>query len=146
MVCRHNDPWMSTRRREVPLRTRQVRRSRDVLAEAIPRLLHGEALSREETYVRELMETAAKLLRDRASLGDIKLLNGALRELRYAVKTFAAYRHVRKVAGFGSARTRPDAPEYRTAETFARRMAAEDFMLITGAGGGIMEAYQGRSG
>lgn len=137
---------MSTRRREAPVSARQFRRSRDVLAETLPRLLGGEPLSREESFVREMMDTAAKLLRDGASLGDIKLLNGALRELRYAVKTFAPYRHVRKVAAFGSARTRPDTPAYRAAEEFGRRMAAEDFMLITGAGGGIMEAYQGGSG
>ena len=40
----------------------------------------------------------------------IKMLNQALKELRYAFKIFSPYRKVRKVSVFGSARTAPDAP------------------------------------
>lgn len=122
------------------------RRRNSLIADMMPRLQAETGLTREEEFVRDMMESALKLLRDGASLGDIKLLNGALRELRYALKTFAPYRRVRKVAAFGSARTKPESPVYRTAEEFARRIAAEDFMIITGAGGGIMEAYQGGCG
>jgi hypothetical protein len=50
-----------------------------------------------------------KLLRDGTRVGDVKLLNAALRELRYAFKvSFAPYRHIRKVSAFGSARLPQD--------------------------------------
>src|SRR5688572_9364335 len=41
---------------------------------------------------------------------------------------------------FGSARTRPDDPQYSAAEEVARLLAEEGFAIITGAGPGIMEA------
>ena len=86
------------------------------------------------------------LLRDGAPLGDVKLLNAALRELRYAFKVFVPYRHVRKVSAFGSARTKPEAAPYRAAHEFARQIAQAGFMVITGAGGGIMHACQDGAG
>jgi hypothetical protein len=53
---------------------------------------------------------------------------------------FAPYRHIRKVTIFGSARLKPSDPTYRQAVSFARRIAQEGFMVITGAGPGIMQA------
>jgi len=44
------------------------------------------------------------------------------------------------VAIFGSARTRPDDPLYLHARDLAARIAARDWMVVTGAGPGIMEA------
>lgn len=41
---------------------------------------------------------------------------------------------------FGSARTRPDAPDYGIAEQVGRRLAEEGFAVITGGGPGAMEA------
>src|SRR5438045_3772063 len=93
-----------------------------------------------------MLETCLKLLRDGARLGDIKLLNAALRELRYAFKVFAPYKHVRKVSVFGSARTPQDAPPCRAAQEFARRITEAGFMVITGAGGGIMHACREGAG
>jgi uncharacterized protein (TIGR00730 family) len=52
----------------------------------------------------------------------------------------------RKVTVFGSARTKRENPCYTTAETFGRRMAEEGWMVVTGAGGGIMEAAHRGSG
>ncbi|HJZ59985.1 MAG TPA: TIGR00730 family Rossman fold protein, partial [Gemmataceae bacterium] len=93
-----------------------------------------------EEYAAQIKETADKLLRDHASRGDVKLMATAVRELRYCFKVFAAYRGKRKAAVFGSARTKPDHPAYRGAEAFGRGMAENGWMVITGAGGGIMEA------
>lgn len=118
------------------------RRRRTLLAEVIPRLQADGALSREETLVREMVETSLRLLTSGIGLGEIKLLNAALRELRYAFKVFAPYRGVRKVSAFGSARTPPDAPAYRTAAEFARAIAEHGWMMITGGGNGIMRACQ----
>jgi uncharacterized protein (TIGR00730 family) len=122
------------------------RRRKSLLAELLPRLEAEEGLGREEALVREMVETCLKLLRDQTSLGDVKLLNAALRELRYAFKVFAPYRHIRKVSAFGSARLGQETPVYRTATEFSRRITDEGYMLITGAGGGVMEACQHGAG
>jgi uncharacterized protein (TIGR00730 family) len=89
---------------------------------------------------REIVSAAMKLVEDRASRGDLKIVSAALKELRYAFKVFAPYRHVRKVTIFGSARKEPSDPTYAQAVNFARRIAQEGFMVITGAGPGIMQA------
>ena len=103
----------------------------------------GPAARRAHTvpeFIREIKETADKLARDDASRGDIKLLSVALKELRYSFKVFSAYRNRRKVTVFGSARTLPDNPSFLQAVEFGRRIVEEGYMIVTGAGNGIMEA------
>jgi uncharacterized protein (TIGR00730 family) len=99
-----------------------------------------------EQLVQQLKETADKLIRDHANRGDIKLLNTALKELRYAFKVFAPYRNRRKITIFGSARTPPDHPAYRQAVEFSRQIAQAGFMVVTGAASGIMEAGHAGAG
>ena len=72
--------------------------------------------------------------------GDVRVIQTALRELRYAFRLFAPYARVRKVTIFGSARTQPDKVEYQQAVEFGRKIAKAGFMVITGAGPGIMQA------
>jgi uncharacterized protein (TIGR00730 family) len=100
----------------------------------------------QQRYVNELINTAQQLLSDGASVGDLKLASGALREMRNAFKMFAQYRYVRKVSAFGSARTQTGDPVFKLAEQFARRIADCGYMVITGAGPGIMEACQRGAG
>jgi uncharacterized protein (TIGR00730 family) len=89
----------------------------------------------------EMIVTTLKLLRDDADRGDVKLANTALKEMRYPFRIFSRFKDVRKVSIFGSARTKPDAPDYRLAADFARLMTEDrNWMVITGAGPGIMEA------
>jgi uncharacterized protein (TIGR00730 family) len=88
----------------------------------------------------ELMASAARLASDRADRGDLKLANASLKEMRHAFHVFAPYRAARKVAIFGSARTQPDDPLYEQARALAAQLAAHDWMVVTGAGPGIMEA------
>jgi uncharacterized protein (TIGR00730 family) len=90
-------------------------------------------------FVRQMKETADKFSRDGASRGDVKMMNVAFKELRYALKVFSAYKDRRKVTVFGSARTKPDDPSYAQAIAFGQRMAEAGYLVITGAGGGIME-------
>src|ERR1039458_4211375 len=90
--------------------------------------------------VADIIENALKLLKDVQDSGDVRVIQTALRELRFAVKLFAPYAHVRKVAMFGSARTAPTRPEYQQAVEFGRKIAEAGFMVITGAGPGIMQA------
>jgi uncharacterized protein (TIGR00730 family) len=107
---------------------------------------HVVELRQHSELIDELKQTADKLQRDGATRGDLKILSRALKELRYAFKVFAPYRRHRKVTVFGSARTLPDHPCWKAAEAFGRRMAEEDWMVVTGAGGGIMEAALRGSG
>ncbi|PQO31996.1 TIGR00730 family Rossman fold protein [Bremerella cremea] len=88
----------------------------------------------------QIHETADKLQRDAATRGDLKLLSRSLKELRYAFKVFTPYRDMRKLTIFGSARTLPDHPTYIAAAKFAETMAEDGWLVITGAGSGIMEA------
>lgn len=97
-------------------------------------------------FVAEIVANSLKLLRDQTNRGDIKLMDRSLKELRYALKVFAPYREFRKVSIFGSARTADTAPEYEQAAEFAKAMAAAGWMVITGAGGGIMAAGHGGAG
>jgi uncharacterized protein (TIGR00730 family) len=60
--------------------------------------------------------------------------------MRHAFHVFAPYRAAPKVAIFGSARTQPESPLYLQARDFAAAMAELDWMVVTGAGPGIMEA------
>src|SRR5262245_65602128 len=72
-----------------------------------------------EQLIQQIKETADKLIRDHANRGDIKLLNTALKELRYAFKVFAPYRNRRKITLFGSARLAPENPAYQAAVEFS---------------------------
>jgi uncharacterized protein (TIGR00730 family) len=100
----------------------------------------------EGDLVGEIVANALKLLRDRTNRGDIKLIDKSFKELRYALKIFAPYRDFRKVSIFGSARTMEDHGDYKQASDFAKEMAREGWMVITGAGGGIMAAGHGGAG
>jgi hypothetical protein len=90
--------------------------------------------------IAQMFRTLRKLVDDEASRGDLKILNRALRELRYAFKIFGPHRVIRKVSIFGSTRVAEDDPYYLLAKDFGRRLAEEGFMVITGAGPGIMQA------
>jgi uncharacterized protein (TIGR00730 family) len=94
----------------------------------------------DEELIRQAHETVDKFLRDGASRADLKLMATTLKELRYCFKVFSGLRDRRKVTVFGSARLPPEHPAYQAAEEFGRRMAEADFMVITGAAAGIMEA------
>ncbi len=91
--------------------------------------------------VREIITTALKLHRDDPDRGELKLVNTALKEMRYSMLTFRKYHDKPKVTMYGSARTPPGDVEYQTAKQFAEIMAHErGWDIITGAGPGIMRA------
>jgi hypothetical protein len=90
--------------------------------------------------VRAILRSAAGLATDNADRLDLKITNAALREMRDAFAVFAPYRHVPKVTIFGSARTEPDDPLYDQARRLAAELADLGWMVITGAGPGIMAA------
>jgi len=91
--------------------------------------------------LREVFVAAVKLaLDDAASRGDLKILRTAVKEMRHAFRVFADYRQVPKVSVFGSARSLPDRQEFQIAQQLGRRLAQSGYMVITGAGDGIMGA------
>jgi len=83
---------------------------------------------------------------DGTPTGDVKVTNTALKELRYAYKVFAPYRDVRKVTVFGSARTPVTEDAAVAAREFGTRMVENGWMVVTGAGAGIMGAAQEGAG
>jgi uncharacterized protein (TIGR00730 family) len=93
-----------------------------------------------EAEVADIIENALKLLTDVQDTGDVRVIQTALRELRYSFRLFAPYAGRRKVSIFGSARMRPDSREYRQTVEFADKIVKAGFMVITGAGPGIMQA------
>lgn len=93
-----------------------------------------------ECILHEILTTAVKLGMESRYIGDLKLVNSALKELRYSFKIFSPYRTVKKVIIFGSARSKTTSPEYKMAEEFTRSLTNKGYMIVTGAGSGVMEA------
>ncbi len=109
-------------------------------AAAIEEFLDRFADCPDRDLLAEMMVTICRLAKDGTGRGELKILSRALKELRYAFKVFAPYSEFRKVSIFGSSRTPIGHPEYVQADTFARRMRESGWMVITGAGDGIMRA------
>lgn len=97
-------------------------------------------------YYAQMLTTVLKLYEDGADVGDLKITNAALKDLRYAFKVFAPYRGTRKVTVFGSARTGAEDPISVQARAFGRRMVEAGWMVVTGAGDGVMGAAQEGAG
>jgi len=115
-------------------------RTNEQVDEAIDRLIEMVGDVYHPEMIREMIIAALKAGLEHASLADLRLMNYTMKEMRFTAKAFAPYRNVRKVTVFGSARTRPDEPVYAIAREFGRRLAEAGYMVITGAGGGIMQA------
>jgi len=130
-------------RRRYALRQSELNEAvESLVAQAAP----AASLAEDRELARQLIVAAVRLLRDGTSRAEVKLVNSALRELRHAFRVFAPYSELRKVAVFGSARTPPGHEEYLQAREFAERIVRNGWMVITGAGSGIMSAAQGGAG
>ena len=93
-----------------------------------------------------ILRTVVKLADDNAERGDLKIINRALQELRHAFRVFKPYRQIRKVSIFGSTRVQESDRYYDLARNTAKSLADAGFMVITGAGPGIMQAgHEGAS-
>jgi uncharacterized protein (TIGR00730 family) len=87
-----------------------------------------------------MIGSLSELAKEGTSVGDLKIANAALAEMTEAFRVFRPYRTVRKMTMFGSARTLPDDPVYILARDLATKLAQADWMVVTGAGPGIMAA------
>ncbi len=97
-------------------------------------------ITRNADLVARILATGIGLGMDGAGRLDLKITTAALSEMRAAFRLFAPYEDVPKVTIFGSARTRPDDRLYRQASDIAAALAAQGWMVVTGAGPGIMHA------
>lgn len=98
----------------------------------------GAETDRDQLF--EILASGILLAGDAADRLDLKITNAALKEMREAFNLFAPYRDVSKVTIFGSARTRRDDPLYPQTHRVAEALADRGWMIVTGAGPGIMEA------
>jgi hypothetical protein len=89
---------------------------------------------------REMLTSTLRVFLQRSTRAELKLVNAALKEFAYSFRLFAPYRNLRKVSIFGSARVEPGDAAYVAARDFAREIAERGWMVITGAGPGIMAA------
>jgi uncharacterized protein (TIGR00730 family) len=96
--------------------------------------------------VREMIIASLKAGQEDDGAVDLKLMNASLKEMRFTAKAFSPYRHIRKVAVFGSARTRPEDSTYKMAISLGQKLAASGYMVITGGGPGIMQAIHEGAG
>ena len=125
---------------ESRLTRRRYRTGNEALDAKIAELVEASGAANDPDLLTEMLTSCFRVARDRADRGEMKLVNAALKEFAYAFKVFKAYRGVRKVSIFGSSRSTPDEPNYDCARQFARAMADRGWMVITGAGPGVMEA------
>src|SRR2546422_3110191 len=79
--------------------------------------------ARDIELVSGIITTGLLLAGDSADRLDLKIVNAALKEMRYAFKVFAPYRDERKVSVFGSSRTKPGDSDYEQARLFGKEMA-----------------------
>src|SRR4030043_1671224 len=114
--------------------------------EVIDNLIELAGPVQHSDLIREMIITALKAGREEEIRADLKLMNSSLKEMRFTSKVFGPYRNIRKVTVFGSARTKPDEPVYKMARLFGRKLAEAGYMVITGGGGGIMQAVNEGAG
>jgi len=113
----------------------------EVLEAAFELIISGrQASSSQAELLRSMLATVWELGREGTSTGDLKIADAALAEMAEAFRVFRPYRSVRKVTMFGSARTKPADPVYLLAKDLAAAIAAAGWMVVTGAGPGIMAA------
>jgi hypothetical protein len=103
------------------------------LIDRLPTLKHRQ-------YIKYALTTIVRLADNELDRLDWKILSASLADMEKGFQLFYDYRHVRKITIFGSARLSSTSPEYQMAVDFARRVAQLGFMVMTGGGGGIMQA------
>jgi uncharacterized protein (TIGR00730 family) len=109
------------------------------LIDRLPTLKHRQ-------FIQQSLATIVSLADSEIERLDWKILSAALADMERGFQLFYEYRHVRKITIFGSARLAPDTPAYAMAVAFSRAVSELGFMIMTGGGGGIMQAGQEGAG
>ena len=119
---------------------RRYRSGDDELDSKIAELVATSGFAEDADLLKEMIISCFRLAKHRSDRGEMKLVNAALKEFVYSFKVFKGYKEHRKVSIFGSARSTPDDPNYEHTRRFAAAMVERGWMVITGAGPGIMAA------
>lgn len=114
--------------------------------DAIYQLMELAGPLRYPELVREMILAALKAGQENTEEADLKLMNSTLKEMRFTSKVFGPYRGMRKVTVFGSARTQTEESVYKMARLLGQKLVKAGYMVITGGGGGIMQAVNEGAG
>lgn len=109
-------------------------------------VLSGAQSTENAALYREILGTIVQLIQEDLNRWDAKIVNNTISELHKGLVTLKQYSRRRKVTIFGSARTVESHPEYQLAIRLGQLLAQHGYMVITGAGGGIMHAAQAGAG
>jgi hypothetical protein len=112
----------------------------------VDELLNTAKIKDNRRLIADLINTSLNLGTDLPNTLNLKIASAALTEMREAFAMFAPYVERKKVTIFGSARTTTDDPLYKLTEQVARSLAENGWMVVTGAGPGIMEAGMSGAG
>ncbi len=93
-----------------------------------------------DDLIRSLIVTALDMDSSDLDRLELKIAAQTLAEMLNSWKVFSPYKQQAKVTIFGSARTKPEHPDYKLCVEFGRLMGERNWMAITGAGPGIMTA------
>ena len=116
----------------------------EALLSRLERILANASDDLRSTLIRGMLAGVATIAEQPPDLLDVKIMSRALKELQHAFRVFQPYEHCLKVSIYGSARTPADDPNFQLAARMGRLLSRRGFMVITGAGPGIMEAgHQG---
>lgn len=103
------------------------------LVDRLPTLNHGD-------LIYQALAALVRMADEEIDRLDWKILRSSIQDLEKGFQSFYPYRHIRKISIFGSSRLSADHPVYQMATDFSRCVTLQGFMVMTGAGGGIMEA------
>ena len=105
----------------------------------LDRFLNGLQINNKESIQKAILDL---LILDATSKdsSDVALVGTTINEILQSTKIFQDYRHIKKACIFGSARTKPDHPNYKMTVELSKKLNNINFMTITGAGPGIMQA------
>jgi uncharacterized protein (TIGR00730 family) len=103
------------------------------LIKQLPQRKHGK-------WIQRALETLLRITDEEIDRLDWKILSASLSDLEQGFTTFLPYSNIRKIAIFGSARIGEETEEYKLAQNFSHAATKLGFMVLTGGGGGIMEA------
>ena len=127
-------------RKQMSTRRTRYRTGDPVIDDKLNELLDALDINENRDQLIEILTSVALLADDDTDRLNLKITNSALKEMRLAFKVFQPFEHIPKVTIFGSARTLPDDPLYAQARNLASALAGEGWMIVTGAGPGIMAA------
>jgi uncharacterized protein (TIGR00730 family) len=125
---------------------RRARAGEPDLRKRLAEVLESTGVSANRDLLLDMLTTVVRMGADGVDRLNLKMTRAALREMRQAFKVFAPYRETPKVTVFGSARTLADDPLYLQARVLAQGLAEAGWMVVTGAGPGIMAAATAGAG